>query len=302
MEELHFGWDGAALPAPAPACPGALSPDGRYVVVQEGGPYHVGKSGSPPPLENPWPSVVILDADTCAPIFRVRSAHMLDLFPWERNWPTGWLSTSEGVVVAVRDGEYDGYGIARVRPAPEISRGLVAAVPAPTGGGRYFGSGAQVYDAAEGRWYGTTVMAEGSGWWGDSHRERWYDIWGYVGVIGIGRYLLLPPKIEYPPFAEEIAFRVARTGSCLRLREEPGEASRVLACLPDGERLLFAERGAEAERAFQERRPSTGSLPPHPSVLGALPGGWFDANEAWVYVRTEDGAEGWVSHDYLDHD
>ena len=26
------------------------------------------------------------------------------------------------------------------------------------------------------------------------------------------------------------------------------------------------------------------------------------ARDPWVYVRTESGAEGWVSHDYLEHD
>ena len=196
----------------------------------------------------------------------------------------------------------DGYEIVRVRPAPEISKGAVAGVPAPTGGGRYFGSGERVYDAAKDRWYGTTVVALGSAWWGISHRERWFDIWGYAGQIWNMQYLLLPPQIEYPPFSEEIAFRVARTSSCLRLREEPGEGSRVLSCLPDGERLLFAERGAEAERALEERRLSTRHPPPHPSVSFAVPGAWFDANNTWVYVRTADGAEGWVSHDYLDHD
>ena len=91
-----------------------------------------------------------------------------------------------------------------------------------------------------------------------------------------------PPKIEYP-FSEEIAFRVARTGSCLRLREEAGEDGSVLACLPDGERLLLAEH---AEPDY---------WPPHPSIV-------LTGTPQWVYVRTEDGAEGWVSHDYLAHD
>ena len=112
-----------------------------------------------------------------------------------------------------------------------------------------------------------------------------------LGLLGRGRvtWLLLPPKIEFPPFRNEIAFRVARTGGCLRLREEPGEDARVLDCLPDGARLLFAERDAEVERDWASRIRSA-----HPSL--ARDGPW------WVYVRTEDGAEGWVSHDWLDHD
>ena len=305
VEKLHFGWDGAL------ACPGTLSPDGRYAAVGEGGPYFAGKS-SIPPLENPWPSVVVLDADTCAPIFRVRSAHMSH--PWESDHmskpleygrSTGWLSTSEGVVVGVRGG----YEIARVRPAPEIrgvSWGAADPAPAPTGGGRYFGFGARVYDAAEDRWYGMSdafavrgstgayVSRLGFGWWGDSHRERWFGLSAYANRTS-PRYLLLPPKIEYPPFTDEIAFRVARTGSCLRLREEPGEDGRVLACLPDGARLLFAELDAEGKLASEEKRHPESVRPPHLSLVVG-PYQW------WVYVRTADGAEGWVSHDWLAHD
>ena len=305
MEKLHFGWDGAA------ACPGTLSPDGRYAAVEEGGPYFAGKSSIPPP-ENPWPSVVVLDADTCAPIFRVRSAHMSQ--PWESahmskprgrstGWLSpGWLSTSGGAVVGVRGG----YEIARVRPAPEIrevSWGAADPAPAPTGGGRYFGFGARVYDAAKDRWYGMSnafavrgstgayVSRLGFGWWGDSHRERWFGLSAYANRTSPW-YLLLPPKIEYPPFSDEIAFRVARTGSCLRLREEPGEGGRVLRCLPDGVRLLFAERDAEVPESDRLRRAFLSPfLSPHSSL--SLP---------WVHVRTADGAEGWVSHDYLDHD
>ena len=165
-----------------------------------------------------------------------------------------------------------------------------------------------MYDAAEDRWYGMSnasavrgstgayVSRLGFGWWGDSHRERWFGLSHYANQNPVPHYLLLPPKIEYPP-SDEIAFRVARTGSCLRLREEPGEEGRVLACLPDGARLVFAERDAEAKRAFEEERRGR----PNPSVSGT-PGERFYASKAWVYVRTADGVEGWVRHDWLAHD
>ena len=146
----------------------------------------------------------------------------------------------------------------------------------------------RVYDACENRW-----IAPGSlfapYWWGDSHRERWFvppDYWGE----GWFNWLLLPPKIEFPPFSDEIAFRVARTGSCLRLREEPGEDGPITGCLPDGERLVLAEPdGDRDERGLV-----------HPSVATARSG--FGLGPTWVYVRTEGGTEGWVSHDYLEHD
>ena len=283
-EKRYFGWDGEE--APAPACPGKLSPDGRYAVLTRGAPYYVKYVGYLE-LESPWPSVTVTDAETCAPIFRVRSA-----YAHERIWSAEWLSTSDGFVVGVRGG----YAVARVGAAPALlplPSGYPGPMPAPTGGGRWFGYGSRVYDAAEGRWRGPTEWDGGQFWWGDSHRERWFQAWVYWGEGGVA-WLLLPPKIEYPPFSDEIAFRVARTGGCLRLREEPGEEGRVLDCLPDGERLLFAERDAEVERDEAGRLLSVNA-----SIAG-LSGARVSGT--WVYVRAEDGAEGWVSHDWLDHD
>ena len=141
-----------------------------------------------------------------------------------------------------------------------------------------------MYDAAEDRWHGPPDTG-GPFWWGDSHRERWFHSPIYWGEGGYS-WLLLPPKIDFPPFGDEIAFRVARTGSCLRLREDPGEESRVLGCLPDGERLLLVPHAEHAEPDY---------WPPHPTVMLA-------GSPKWVRVRTADGAEGWVSHDYLAHD
>ena len=278
------------------------------MAVAHGAPYY-SKYWGYLDLESPWPSITIADAETCAPIFRVRSAY------WGQSvgWTAGWLSTSDGFVVGARGG----YMVAQVRPEPRLTdlpwdppsihyQGW-GPEPAPTGGARYFGHGPQVYDAAEDRWRGPSDVGWGPFWWGDSHSERWFSI-GYWGEGDVD-WLLLPPKIEFPPFAEETAFRVAGTGSCLRLREEPDDESRVLDCLPDGERLLFAER--DAERIGD--RDTEGALrSPHPSVS--------EGNEKiservdgprrievwrrwlWVYVRAEDGAEGWMSHDYLEHD
>ena len=306
-ERRYFSWDGEELPAPA--CPGTLSPDGRYAVVSLGSPYYAWPDHLR--LAEPWPSVVVTDAVTCAPILRVRSAHR-----YEARWRARWLATSDGIVVGVRGG----YGIVRVRPAPglvSLPSEWAGPEPAATGGGRYFGYGSRVYDAAEGRWHGPRIPV-GPSWWGDSHRERWFRSPIYSGT-GEYLWLLLPPKIDFLPFDDEIAFRVARTGSCLRLREDPGEGGRVLGCLPDGERLLLADRGEPGP----DPKPETGIAPwypdplpdvdpyhsrlPHPSIalLGphARASGDHRAEPSqWVRVRTADGAEGWVSHDYLAHD
>ena len=280
-EKHYFSWDGEELPAPA--CPGTLSPDGRYAAVAHGAPHFVYAGFLD--YRSLWPSVTVTDAETCAPIFRVRSAYT-DL----RAWRAEWLPASDGFVVGGRDG----FVIARVGASPSLlplPSGHPGSTPAPTGGGRYFGYGSRVYDTAEGRWRGPPEWDGGPFWWGASHRELWFHSYVYWGE-GWLNWMLLPPKIEFPPFAEEIAFRVVGVRSCLRLREEPGDEGRVLDCLPGGERLLFVERDAGAERDD-----------PHPSLAGGSYGSWPPAiTDIWVRVRTEDGAEGWVSHGYLAHD
>ena len=97
--------------------------------------------------------------------------------------------------------------------------------------------------------------------------------------------LLLSPKIEYPPFDDEIAVRVVGTQNCLPLREEPGTDGPVEACPREGSRLVVPKRSPGPVRS-----------PPFNTSLGLAEGA------RWVYVRTGDGVEGWVSHDYLEHD
>ena len=310
--ELHdFSWMGA--PLPGPACQGQISPDGRYVASLVGGP--VGNNHDGVVLrEVPWPSVVIADGATCAPLFRVRSA-----YTYELGWSADWLSSSEGFVVGVRDG---GYLIARLHPTPSLvrlpDRGAGPAnpagsggashhffyitakragpEPAPTGDGRYFGYGPSVYDAFEDRWVGPEIGDRDPYWeWGDSHRERWFSaFWEGHGWL---RWLLLPHAIEFPPFSDVIAFRVAGTGSCLRLRAAPGLASEIIRCLPDGARLVLTE---PTEPPPDRARCFSDPSQPHPAVAWSCPLG--GPPMTWVHIRTEQGAEGWVSHDYLEHD
>ena len=307
-EQHDFNWWGQPLPVPGAACqaPAAadfyeqpkISPDGRYVAWLVGG-YVIQDHHGPVPRADPWPSVVIADAATCTPLFRVRSARTHEL-----GWDADWLSNSAGFVIRV----HDGYQIVRIHPTPHLVRlpgkddrpahlahggsgiwdgGSEGPEPAPTGDGRYFGYGPSVYDAVEDRWLGPELVESNpSWWWGDSHRERWF---GLINEShGESGWLLLPPKIELPPFPDEIAFRVAGTGSCLRLREAPEETSETKDCLSDGARLVLTEAEDRAHAA------------PHPAVAWTYP---VDRPQmTWVHVRTEHGAEGWVSHDYLEHD
>lgn len=86
-----------------------------------------------------------------------------------------------------------------------------------------------------------------------------------------------------------------RTGSCLRLREKPGEAGRVLGCLPDGDPLLFMEHDVLSPIHDPDAYKKTGKPWPHPSIA-------LRSSSLWVYVRTAGGAEGWVSHAWLGPD
>ncbi len=310
-EQHDFSWEGA--PLPEPACQGQISPDGRYVASLVGGHVYA-THGFETARADPWPSVVIADAASCAPLFRVRSA-----YTYELGWSADWLSSSEGFVVGVRDG---GYLIARLHPTPSLvrlpDRGAGPAnpagsggashhffyitakragpEPAPTGDGRYFGYGPSVYDAFEDRWVGPEIGDRDPYWeWGDSHRERWFSAF-WEGHRWL-RWLLLPHAIEFPPFSDVIAFRVAGTGSCLRLRAAPGLASEIIRCLPDGARLVLTE---PTEPPPDRARCFSDPSQPHPAVAWSCPLG--SPPMPWVHVRTEHGAEGWVSHDYLEHD
>ena len=298
-EYRYFTWEGATLPAPA--CAGPQSPDGRYVaqpgggaqrwinlVVRDDGSVYREDRGYYPPVgtvENPWSSVVIAAADTCTPLFRVQSAYWVQTGAWPHNW----VSTSDGFVIGV----HDGYALLRIDPPP----GLVTLPPsgpdgspnpwpaaAPTGGSRYMAYGPSVYDIDEDRWSGPGEIPWSASWWGDTHRERWFSIREFRGGDA-SEWILLPPKIQLPPFGDEIALRVAATGGCLALREEPGTDNPTTECLPEGERLTLAEPNEPL-----------GAPRPFHSSIGVAEG------KLWVYVRTENGVEGWVSHDYLEHD
>ena len=292
-ENRHFTWGGEAIPdAPLPTsetCPGSLSPDARYVAQQQGEPigwfYHHDWMPA-----NPWPSVVIARAEDCEPLFRVRSAH---LGPWylvpysSSKWAGEWLSTSTGFVARTAGAHV----LVRLAPTHEIVTLPQGDLPvtAPTGDGRYFAYGrAGVYDAWEDSW---TVPGFGARHevvffsWGEDHTEVLYRTTGYSGEAGV-HWFLLPPKIEFPPFSEEIAFLVD-TEECADLYEGPRLGTSPLSCVPNGARLTLA--------VPEEVPTEQCGLTCYPSVRSEYDG-WF------VYVRTEDGLEGWVSADYLEHD
>ena len=187
-ERFYFTWEGESLSElPQPDCPGTPSPDGRYVAIQEGDPIFSFYQEMAP--VQPWASVIIADATTCNPLFRVRSAHLSLIF-----WDGQWLSNSEGFVMGVRhrtEKNRSEFVIVRIHPVPVLSYlprsdstdvgQNTGPVPAPTGDGCYFGydfSG--VYDYCRDRW--TRLIFQSRMWgpfsWGATHHEMRYSI-GY---------------------------------------------------------------------------------------------------------------------------
>ena len=291
LERYAFSWEGQEVPWNRRW--ERLSPDGRYGVWEEAG-HSISNQYC---LDRAWPSIVLADTATGEPVLRIRSA-------WADPRGVHWLPSGDGFLVALRDRNAGAErpAIVWVRPELRIAwlpdppgdafRGWV--IPAPTGADRHFAwyapyRGVRLYDALKQSW-GIPVASERTAIrppsWGEDHRELRFALWPPLAKWGACDIpLLAPPKIESPPFDEGFIFRVARGESCLPLRAEPGAGGRVRDCLSAGTRLLLSASREKAEAAVHSRDPSIA---------------WSDGYQ--VYVRTDEGAEGWVAHEYLDHD
>jgi len=281
-ETRRYTWDGEELPWDQRWLD--ISPDGRHAAWQEGDLVQGnGIIGTGPTF------VIIADVGTGEPVFRVRSAAWRygDVLRGSR-----WLASGDGLVVKVQQG----YAIARTRPDPAIvhllpgndfSSGLL---PAPVGEDRFFSySRTIVYDRQEDRWLGANIhdLPVHYGPWGTGDHEIRF-VTGHLGH-GVGAPLLLgSPRIEYPPFDDISAFRVLGTGSCLRLREKPGIDAPVMDCVPDGTRLVLAERSV----------PNPMNQGDVSSAIATYPD---EGTFHWVPVRTPSGVEGWVAHGYEEY-
>ncbi len=309
-EWRRFSWDGeriSTIASPTSWSPHApfwhtYAPDGQHIAWQEGG-YDIGFYEA----VEAWPSVVVADAATGEPLFRVRSASLQ-----HRDDNADWLASGDGLVLRTAP-ETCGQAasvLLRIRPEPAVDRLPGAPTGCPgwpfregtivsaTDTDRYFaevqgwderGRTVAVYDAGHDRWH-SAVLRHGNAY-GD------YDYlspsWGTFGqelrltfaggwAAGGGLYLFAQPSIEFPPFDDTFAFQVARTTNCLRLRSAPSDESSVLDCLPNGTRVVLSEPGPNDDPVVDFYRGEAYS--------------WFA-----IRVRTQDGREGWVAHDNLDH-
>ena len=162
-ENRYFAWSGNPLPGSGDpffsACRDSLSPDGRYVVREEGAPVGIAYNEDWVPTADPWPSVVIADARTCEPLFRIRSALVGPRWFPESSGGS-WLADSSGYVLDVDHGGM----MVRISEEPE----LVALpswggrlVAAPTGGGHYFANLSGVWDSREDTWVTASLPSYG---------------------------------------------------------------------------------------------------------------------------------------------
>ena len=292
MERYAFSWEGTE--APWDQRWNRLSPDGRYGVREDFG-YMAGPVPNHYCFSRAWPSIVLADTATGEPVLRIRSV-------WGDPGGAHWLPSGDGFLAMVRDRTADAerHAIVWVRPELRIAWlpdppgdefwGWV--IPAATGADRHFAwyapyRGVQLYDALDQSW-GLPVAARTAirpPSWGEDHRELRFTLWSHSkwGVCDIP--LLAPPKIERPPFDEGFAFRVVPGEGCLPLRAEPDAGGRARDCLAEGTRLRLSASREWAEAAVHDRDPSIA---------------WSDGYQ--VYVRTDDGTEGWVAAKHLDHD
>jgi DNA-binding CsgD family transcriptional regulator len=137
---------------------------------------------------------------------------------------------------------------------------------------------------AEGHWRFQATIQES----GPTHLPPWGAVGDEMrfalphGGHGAGPLpCLLDPKVEYPPFSNDMDFVVARTGDCLNVRSAPELNGQVVACLVDGTRVTLMESPEVQQRTSR----------------GAVQ---FNDTGMWVYVRTTDAREGWVNGAYLD--
>ena len=304
----RYTWEGEELPWDHRWTD--LAPDGRHAAWEERCLAH-----SDVGFHESWPAaVVIADTETGEILFRVRSA----ILKHDRHDLEGsrWLPSGDGLVVRTSRGSR----IVRVRPVPELVEppvpppGLYGSpLPAPVGDDRFFSYGhIGLYDAHEDRWsivrlpegYWNTFFvfdARGPDPWGSTDREMRFAM-NIGGAYGVSVCIYAgSPRIEFPPFDDENVLRVVRTGSCLHLRAEPEMEGGILDCLPDGTRL-HPRMSAEWAEEWGDGGWYEGFTGPSLEWGCVKPGecSAYGSHGYWVYVRTDDGLEGWVALRYLD--
>ena len=108
----------------------------------------------------------------------------------------------------------------------------------------------------------------------------------YDPYEGGASWLLVQPKLEFPPFSEDLSFRVVGAGACVELEREDGDR----ACLADGTPVTYAggERVKHDGVTYVDGEfvDQDGGLAP-------------DSEGLVLWVRTDEGVEGWIRTENL---
>jgi hypothetical protein len=268
-----------------------VSPDGRWLAWQEelplGRPYGAGG------VEH-WPVVVVADLDAGEVRFRAVRASMTNGIQ-----TLDWLADSSALVVATQDG-YALLGLDQsLTPLPfgPVSHFEPVPVPSPQEAGLFAYDG-RVVDSA-GAAAGPEVAA--TSWAGGGLNEGYgFDDAGtelrLQRVLPFGRdfgagglsTMGLPVRIETPPFPETARLRVATRGDILNVRVRPGTSAEIRGQFADATPVSLIDANGAADFC---NGADACSVAPDPDR---------EYDEAWwVYVRSDDGLEGWVRSDFL---
>jgi DNA-binding CsgD family transcriptional regulator len=287
------------------------SPDGRHAIhanrlrhnfLPQGAaaglqPYH--------PSEE-WTYCQLINPETGDSSFRILSGGLQGTQPW--------LADSAGFVVEGRaiDAPLDNFeawvwsrqsylvtpdgDIEAIPPLPVDGRPLHPRLhgiqPSPDGPDLFSLGGRLVWDRAANRTLGPGEPPAPASFepWGETSTEMRLTFPGTTERL-VGSATMLPPRMEYPPYREEVTLEVARSGTCVYLREHPVLDGEVLDCLPDGTRLTVVDppEPPYPERLWQEEQTTAFYGEPH-----------GENGQMFVHVRTQDGRTGWVAIQYLD--
>ena len=270
-----------------------LSPDGNLIaanVLPREGPDGPGSYRR-------LTAVAVFDAATGEELFRIRSAFWFSGDHLARAPGTVWLPDSSGLVVTTARGNRIVTAEGTWAPLPATLREtwFVTSPTAPLrfllrhygpqsavavldeDGGLVATVGAEVKRSPEEHPDSFLVVAP---WWGATGHEVHMAVWFQGPTSFIELTTVLPPVIERAPIEERLLVRVTTDGPCLDVREEPAPDSPTVTCLEDGSMVETVESTQGTHTAISFSGCPTWTC-------------------TWIYLQTEEGAEGWALSDQL---
>ena len=293
LSDASFGcalsWDGPYL-----------SPDGNLIAA------NVLPKASPtsPGSYKRLTAVSVFDAATGEELFRIKGAFWFSGNHLSRAPETFWLPDSSGLVVTTARGNRIVTAEGKWALLPDTLRGRWF-VPSPTEPLRFLLNYDPVTVLNERGELAASVGTEldlrpeeppnsflvVSPWWGATSQEVYVAVWYQGDTSFIVLNAILPPVIERAPIEPRLLVRVATNRPCLDVREEPVAGSPTVTCLEEGSTVETVEYGTsvyKSEAYWIEGLHTATSESGCPS--------W---SCTWIYVRTDDGTEGWALSDYL---